>query len=111
MAITNHPVDLALRKPGDILSLGNIVATSALLRAIGEAEAGSVLAPLIQRHVKGDWGDMPAVDKETNDEALASGEGRVMSEYSVEVRGEWIRIWIITEADRSVTTALLPDDY
>lgn len=111
MAITNHPVDLALRKPGDVLALGSIVATSALLRAIGEAEAGTLLAPLIQRHAKADWGDMPEVDKATNDEALVSGAGRVMSEYSVESRGERIRIWIITEADRSVTTALLPDDY
>lgn len=64
------------------------------------------LAPYITRHAAGDWGDMPPEDCASNDAALELGN-RVMSSYVV--NGE--KIWIITESDRSVTTALLPDEY
>tara|TARA_R110001599_G_scaffold56410_5_gene156054 strand:+ start:6909 stop:7202 length:294 start_codon:yes stop_codon:yes gene_type:complete len=64
-------------------------------------------APYLQRHLNGDWGDLCGDDKQLNDEALTS-EGRLMSSYDV---GPDIRLWIITEWDRSVTTLLLPSEY
>jgi hypothetical protein len=55
----------------------------------------------------GDWGVVDAEDKQANDEALKSGE-RLLSAYVIK-SGE--RVWVITEADRSATTLLLPDEY
>ena len=60
----------------------------------------------LRRHVSGDWGDLCPEDTLANDTALREG-GRLFSAYG---QGEE-RFWIITEADRSVTTVLLPDDY
>lgn len=111
-AYTNHPIDLALRNPGDQLALGNVIATRSLVDALGGvSQARTQLLPLYARHARGDWGEMSDEDKRVNNEALTSGEGRVMSSYTVSHTGEPIVVWIITEADRSVTTALLPDDY
>lgn len=61
---------------------------------------------LFYRHSNGDWGDMPKEDKKENDSALLLGN-RVVSSYSL--GGE--TVWIITEADRSVTTLLFPREY
>ena len=61
----------------------------------------------IARHFSGDWGDMDAEDKATNDAGLEGG-GRLMSAYKAEGHP---KIWIITEWDRSVTTVLFPDEY
>lgn len=61
----------------------------------------------IWRHFKGDWGDMDAEDKATNEESLEGG-GRLMSAYAP---AEHPKIWIITEWDRSVTTVLFPEEY
>lgn len=66
-------------------------------------------------HVRGDWGCVCANDRKTNFAALFSGE-RILSAYPLDPAqpckgfGE-NTIWIITEADRSVTTLLLPDEY
>ncbi len=59
------------------------------------------------RHVLGDWGDLDDEDKRANEMALAQNL-RLLSAYTD--RGG-IRFWIITEADRSVTTVLLPEEY
>lgn len=64
------------------------------------------LLSCLDRHAKQDWGDVDAEDKKTNDNAVKYG-GRVLSAY--ELRGD--RLWIITEADRSVTTLMTPDEY
>jgi hypothetical protein len=64
------------------------------------------LSELIARHVQGDWGDLEEFDRLANEEALANG-GRLFSAYNVAD----FKVWIITEEDRSVTTALLPDEY
>ena len=61
----------------------------------------------IQRHYTGDWGDLCPEDKEANEMALQYG-GRLFSAYR-DRKG--VKFWIITEADRSATTVLLPDDY
>jgi hypothetical protein len=60
----------------------------------------------LRRHASGDWGDLCPEDTLANADAL-NQRGRLFSAYG---HGE-TRFWIITEADRSVTTVLLPDDY
>ena len=59
------------------------------------------------RHESGDWGDVCAEDKEANETALQFG-GRLFSVYH---NSKGVKFWIITEADRSVTTILLPSEY
>ena len=61
----------------------------------------------LRRHANGDWGDVCAEDGQLNDEALTDGN-RILSVYR-DSRGT--KFWIITEADRSATTVLLPEDY
>ncbi|MBA4062577.1 MAG: hypothetical protein C0501_02500 [Isosphaera sp.] len=83
-------------------SLGQTVITAnASLRLATE----EVLTAL-KRHASGDWGDLCPEDSLANDEALQHG-GRLFSAYG---QGD-SRFWIITEADRSATTVLLPNDY
>ena len=60
----------------------------------------------LQRHSQCDWGDVSEADKQCNDEAIQMGD-RILSAYET-TQG---RIWIITEADRSATTILFPDEY
>jgi hypothetical protein len=60
----------------------------------------------LARHATGDWGDLDEQDREENELSLKHG-WRIVSSYIV---GEKT-VWIITEADRSVTTILLPDEY
>ena len=71
---------------------------------------------LLGRHVRGDWGDICSEDVETNEEALRVG-ARVLSSYvlappvSESETLAPVKMWLITEADRSVTTLLLPEEY
>jgi len=60
----------------------------------------------LRRHGQCDWGDVFPEDAIANDLALQQG-GRLFSAYGLERD----RFWVITEADRSLTTVLLPDDY
>jgi hypothetical protein len=87
------------------LSLGKIVATPGVLKLL--SEAGEDPFSYLARHASGDWGELCAFDRRQNEVALRNGE-RVLSSYPV---GEERRVWIITEADRSVTTILLPEEY
>ena len=84
---------------------GRIVATPGALTAMEEARIDGLA--LLARHGHGDWGAIDPGDFGLNEEALRTG-ARLMSVYPLPT-GEVI--WIITEADRSVTTLLLPDDY
>ncbi len=84
--------------------LGRIVATPGAL-ALSEAHAVDLL-PLLLRHRSGDWGDVCADDALANRNALHMGT-RILSAYHT-AGG---RFWIITEADRSATTVLLPSEY
>jgi len=83
--------------------VGNICATPPVLRQVRSDEIVNAL----YRHASGDWGDIQADDARNNNEALHTG-GRLFSVYH-SVRG--CCFWIITEADRSTTTILLPEDY
>ena len=59
------------------------------------------------RHISGDWGNVDEHDRRENEFSLAHGF-RVLSAYTL---NSGIKIWIITEADRSATTVLLPEEY
>lgn len=62
---------------------------------------------VLLRHLRGDWGDVSAEDQAANDRALRDGD-RLLSAYTLD---DGTPLWIITEADRSATTLLLPDEY
>jgi hypothetical protein len=86
------------------LPLGKVVATPGALKLL--SEMGEDLFGYIARHATGDWGDLCAFDRRQNEIALRDGY-RVFSSYDVSAE----RVWVITEADRSVTTILLPEEY
>lgn len=88
-----------------LLPLGQVLATPGALELLLSLQ----LTPLrfVLRHMAGDWGDICEEDRQTNAEALVHG-ARVMSVY---VLGPTQCLWIITEADRSCTTLLLPEEY
>ncbi len=88
-------------------ALGRTVATPAALERL--EEAGVDPASLLDRHIQGDWGDVSYTDRRLNDKALKIG-ARLMSVYPVGDVGS-PKVWIITEADRSITTILRPEDY
>jgi hypothetical protein len=85
--------------------LGQIVATSGALAAL-EASGDDAFEYLV-RHIQGDWGEVDEHDRRENDLSLIHGL-RLLSVYRLRSR---TKIWIITEADRSTTTILLPDEY
>ncbi|MBK9784076.1 MAG: hypothetical protein IPP59_07740 [Betaproteobacteria bacterium] len=64
--------------------------------------------PYLLRHLAGDWGDLSDHDRQLNDAALKSGADRLFSSYQITPD---LKLWIITEWDRSVTTLLLPSEY
>ena len=70
-------------------------------------QAGVAASDLLDRHVTGDWGDLDPHDTRANNRALKDGD-RIISNYPI---GDDVRIWIITEWDRSATTILLPSEY
>jgi hypothetical protein len=85
--------------------LGLIVGTPGALAAL--AEAGETPVGFLRRHVSGDWGDVDEEDWQANEQSLLD-DSRILSAYKLST-GE--RFWIITEADRSSTTLLLPSEY
>jgi hypothetical protein len=86
------------------LPLGRIVATPGALEVL--LETGGDPLQYLARHVSGAWGDLDEGDRRENMRSLSNG-WRVLSSYLVGGRN----IWIITEADRSVTTILLREEY
>ena len=88
-----------------LFACGQLLATPAALDLLHQR--GLSPLSLLARHLRGDWGDLGADDAQANDQALTSG-GRLLSRYDLPGSGS---VWVITEADRSVTTVLLPEDY
>lgn len=88
-----------------LFDLGKVVITPNALQFCEEHDSVHV-DQLLARHQRGDWGDMDADDKMANDKAVQKGT-RIFSSYQF---GE-DKLWIITEADRSLTCILLPEDY
>jgi len=87
------------------LPLGRVVATPGALKLLGKS--GRHPFDYLARHATGDWGKLCAFDRCQNEIALREGL-RVLSSYEVLAER---RVWIITEADRSITTILLPEEY
>lgn len=83
--------------------LGRVAVTRGAVAQVSAID----LVTALRRHACGDWGEVDADDRRANDLAVHGG-GRVLSAYST---GGGVRFWIITEADRSVTIALLPGEY
>jgi hypothetical protein len=68
---------------------------------------GVMPSDLLRSHVTGDWGEIDPEDAAENELAVRVGNLRILSSYG---RGD-ARLWVITEADRSATTTLRPEDY
>ena len=90
--------------------LGRIIYTKGIERLIIKEECDNTqeIAKCIIRHSQCDWGNLDEDDKLLNDMAVVDG-GRILSAY--EIGENKVKIWIITEADRSYTTILLPEEY
>lgn len=87
------------------LPLGRLVVTPGVRELL--LNEGRALAACLERHRRDDWGELDAEDRQTNEAALLR-ELRVLSAYTLP---SGIRFWIITEADRTRTTLLLPEEY
>lgn len=83
--------------------LGQLLATPGAIDAFN----GGSFWPYIKRHCQGDWGEICEEDKAENELSLKHGF-RLLSAYTIP---NGCKVWIITEADRSATTILLPEEY
>jgi hypothetical protein len=86
-------------------ALGHLYATPGALQAM--LAAGDDLFAYLARHARGDWGEVGEEDWLLNDRALVGGT-RLLSAYRL---SDGTKTWIITEAGRSVTTVMLPEEY
>ena len=92
---------------------GQIIATRGVYDlACENPDFAQFIHKSLNRHVKGDWGEVDDEDKLTNDQALKQGT-RLLSAYNDDrfPKNGVATIWIITEADRSASTILFPDEY
>jgi len=91
--------------PKPLFSLGQVVSTPGAIEAL--EQAGQEPLELLSRHVTGDWGELDDEDKAQNDFSVKN-DLRILSAYTLE---NGVKIWVITENDRSATTFLLPSEY
>jgi invasion protein IalB len=94
-----------LRSDVPLFPLGQLVATKGALAALQDAGQGA--HEFLNRHMAGDWGDLCDDDRQQNECSL-NRQLRILSSYMTRLG---VKLWVITEADRSVTTILLPDEY
>ena len=93
---------------GKKFQLGKLVLTSGVNdRIADDLYFSKYVLRCIGRHSVGDWGDMCADDRRENEYSI-DNDLRLFSAYD---DGKQPKIWIITEADRSSTTVLFPDEY
>jgi hypothetical protein len=88
-----------------LIPSGRLVATPGALALLEQVNRSPL--EFLSRHLRGDWGDLCQEDKAENELSLKYGL-RLLSSYQLT---DTEMIWIITEADRSVTTLLLPEEY
>jgi len=94
---------------GSKFELGQLMMTRGVNDFVADnIEFSKFVLASLRRHATGDWGDMCQEDKRENEFALRQGDLRIFSAYEAEGLP---KIWIITEADRSITTILLPEEY
>jgi hypothetical protein len=84
--------------------LGRTVATPAARERLSELNYSPL--DLLRRHMSGDWAEMDSDDQQANQDAITHGD-RVFSAYTIDKT----KFWVITEANRSMTTILLPSEY
>ncbi len=92
-----------------LFPLGTIVASPGAMAIMANNAARDIRAnvrALLTRHSSGDWGDVPRSDAAANDVAITD-DARILSSYRLGSE----RLWVITEADRSATTILTPEEY
>ncbi|MFE0412179.1 hypothetical protein ACFW0S_25940 [Citrobacter freundii] len=87
-----------------LFALGQVVATKNALELMNQHDIPPL--DLLHRHQHGDWGDLNKADQEANKQALIE-DHRIFSSYDFGNE----KVWVITEADRYITTILLPIDY
>lgn len=89
--------------------LGQVVMTPGAQAALKQTDFNEVdeVSALLARHVSGDWGEVGAEDSKENDFSVVNGF-RILSAYTIR---SGVKVWLITENDRSVTTLLLPNEY
>ena len=85
--------------------LGRVFSTPGAMEALAESNQHPL--EFLQRHTRGDWGEVCDEDKSENELSIREGF-RILSAYRT---AKDVRLWIITEADRSSTTILLPEEY
>ena len=90
--------------------LGRLTATYGISAAMEDDTAFQrFVAASLNRYQSCDWGELSATDRQANDAAVRNGSDRIFAAYvSKELQK---KIWIITEADRSYTTVMLPQEY
>lgn len=89
-----------------LFELGQIVATSGIAQKSEDPNFAHEVRKCLSKHIKGDWGDLCEEDKNLNEQAIQKGT-RILSAYNILNE----KIYIITEADRSVTTVLFAREY
>ena len=92
--------------PNPRFPLGQVVVTEGVDDLIHQGRLNP--NEYLRRHLNADWGDLDEPDRLQNDTALEFGEDRLFSSYQI---APGLKLWIITERDRSVTTLLLPSEY
>jgi len=90
-----------------LFDLGRVVITANAQQTLQQRGQYHMVETMLGRHALGDWGDLDPEDLQANNEALRDGS-RLLSAYCFD---DYFKVWIITEADRSATTILLPEDY
>ena len=88
--------------------LGQLAATPGVLELLDRYQVS--LFDLLARHASGDWGDVGAEDAHANEQALIHGN-RLLSCYTLVPGDPDTRVWAISEANRSVTTLMMPSEY
>lgn len=91
-----------------LFPLGRVVATPGALEVLASTRTDTLA--LLSRHVSGDWGEVPPEDAKENQLSVREGF-RVISSYRVGEGEAGAKVWLITEADRSSTCILLPEEY
>ena len=101
----NNSEPKVVQNQPQLFPLGQIVATPGALEALESSL--QTPAEFLTRHARGDWGDLSADDIAENEFSIKTG-CRLLSSY-LTASGQ--RLWVITEAQRDLTTLLLPDEY
>ena len=93
------------------IPLGRLMMTRGVCELVRQQPAASLALPAwIRRHARNDCPNLSADDRAANAWAIEAGE-RVLTSWTLPLRSGDVTIWLITEADRSATTVLLPSEY